>query len=202
MEDKYQRVIKVYYTALMTFLVFTFAQKLLTECIGGFCMNNLLYVIMWLSMVVQTTFAYVHIRNIENYSKWALVSDCIDVLAELYVCVAIMCIYNGDICNFMHLSIPFMIIEINQFVWFVLVREFNPAAVARIGLLFSGMLGVTISEAVNHCQGNLYAIVALMVLICVLRAINKVPQCIADLITKIWHNVKRYKNKLKNKSKC
>lgn len=198
MSDKYPKLIKVYYEALMIYLVFSFAQNLLSEMLGSFHVDNLLYVILWLTLFIQTTYAYVHIREIkpEKYSKGAFISDCIDVLAELYFCVAIMCIYRENIYDYRHLSIPFVVIELNQFVWFVIVREFNASAVFRICLLLLGMLGVTISESIYpNNEVNLYIIVGLMVLITILRAVNKVPACVNDVITRSWYRVKPHVNK-------
>ena len=60
-----KKVVDIYYTALMTFLVFTFADHLLQGLIQSFCIDLFLYAIMWLSLVLQTTFAYVHIRKVD-----------------------------------------------------------------------------------------------------------------------------------------
>lgn len=49
-----KKVVDIYYTALMTFLVFTFADHLLQGLIQSFCIDLFLYAIMWLSLVLQT----------------------------------------------------------------------------------------------------------------------------------------------------
>ena len=195
-----KRLVDLYYTALMTFLVFTFADHLLQGLIQSFCIDLFLYAIMWLSLVLQTTFAYVHIRKVDlrKYPVKALVSDCLDIAIAIYVCAAIGSTYNVngycELTNYQHLSIPFLILAVNQFSWFVMVRVFNPSAIFRICILFFGMAAITISESICHSFWNLVAVVSLIFVLGILRATEWVPDSFADLATKMWNCVKR-KNK-------
>lgn len=192
-----KRLVDLYYTALMTFLVFTFADHLLQGLIQSFCIDLFLYALMWLSLVLQTTFAYVHIRNVDlqNYPVKALVSDCLDIAIAIYVCAAIGSTYNAngycELSDYRHLSIPFLILSINQFSWFVMVREFNVPAIFRICILFLGMTAITVSESFIHSFWNLVAVVSLIVLLGMLRAINKAPKLFDQMVTRLWGFVKR-----------
>lgn len=183
---------RLYYPALMTFLVFTFANNLLQGLIHGFCFDLLLYTIMWLFLVLQTTFAYVHIDKIKSgdYTVKAFISDSIDVGIAIYVCAAIGSTYNGNVyselAHYQHLSVPFLILAINQFLWFVIVKEFNIPAIFRISILFFGMLAVTISEWICHSFWNLVIVVILIVSLGILRAIDKAPKSFEQLAVKIW----------------
>ena len=64
-KNVYKRVIKIYYPALMLFLVFTFANNLLIGVIQNCSLDLLMYNFIWLFLVIQTTFAYVRIKEIE-----------------------------------------------------------------------------------------------------------------------------------------
>ncbi len=192
-----KRLVDLYYTALMTFLVFTFADHLLQGLIQCFCIDLFLYGLMWFSLVLQTTFAYVRIRNvdIQKYPVKALVFDCLDIAIAIYVCAAIGSTYNADgyceLGNYLHLSVPFLILSINQFLWFVMVREFNVPAIFRICILFIGMTTITITECVCHSFWNLVAVVSLIVFLGIMRAINKAPNLFDKVVTGLWGFVKR-----------
>lgn len=199
-EKATKRIFDLYYPSLMTFLVFTFADNLLRGIIQSFSVELLLYTIMWIFLVIQTTFAYIHIKNVNpaNYPTKAMVSDCLDIVIAIYVCAAIGGVYGryegGGMISYLHLSIPFLFYSINQFVWFVVVREFNVHAIFRISILFCGMLVVSVSEAICHNFWNLVAVVALIVLLGILRAIDKSPKVFSCIVTKMWNHTK---NKLK-----
>ena len=196
MEVDYKKLINIFYVPLMIFLVFTFAWKLLQGLIHDGCIDLILYTIMWLFLVVQTTFAYVHIMKIrpKEYSIWAFISDCIDIGVASYVCAAIGSTYdaNGysELTNYIHLSAPFIVLALNQFSWYVIVKEFNVPAIFRISILFFGMLAVTISEGINHSSWNLVVVVCLIVLLGILRAIDISPRLFTKVVTKIWKHLK------------
>lgn len=200
MKVNFQKLIQAFYVPLLVFLMFTFAWKLLQGLINCFCIDLVLYTLMWLFLVIQTIFAYVHIMNIEpkEYTIAAFISDSIDMLVATYVCAAIGSTYHANVytelASYIHLSAPFILLALNQFSWYVIVKEFNVPAIFRISILFFGMLAVIISESINHSFGNLVAIVGLIVLLGILRAINKAPQSFTKVVTKIWKYVKvRYK---------
>lgn len=196
MEFDFKKLINVFYVPLMTFLVFTFAWKILQGLIHDGCTDLILYTIMWLFLVIQTTFAYVHIMKIksEEYTIWAFISDSIDIGVASYVCAAIGSTYEANVYtelpNYIHLSAPFIVLAINQFSWYVIVKEFNVPAIFRISILFFGMLIVTISESINHSFWNLVVIVCLIVLLGILRAIDKSPLLFTKVVTWLWEYVK------------
>lgn len=197
----YPELINVYYTALMIFLVFTAANDLVKGLIGGFSIELLLYLLLWLSMVIQTTFAYKHIKEIppKKYNKWAFASDSLDICIFIYVCALIgqTCTADKfiDLETYRHISIPFLILSVNQFCWYVLVREKEyAAAVCRLILLFIVMLTATILDRWFH------GFCLLLIIVCgnfgimvILRAINRVPDCIERMFRKWWGNVKKTK---------
>ena len=151
---------------------------------------------MWLFLVIQTIFAYVHIQKIkpEDYTIAAFISDSIDILVAIYVCAAIGTTYRAnaycELTNYIHLSAPFIVLAINQFSWYIIVKEFNAPAIFRISILFFGMVAATISESLNHSFLNLVVVVSLIVLLGILRAINKSPRLFTKVVTKIWEHVK------------
>ena len=190
-----KNLVRLYYTALMTFLVFTFADKLLQGLIHSPCVDLLLYTMMWVFLIIQATFAYVHIEEIkqEDYTLMAFISDSIDIVIAIYVCAAIGSTYNEntytELAHYQHLSIPFIILAINQFSWFVMVKEFNAPAIFRVNILFWGMLAVTISESLYHSSWNLFAIVLLIVLLGILRALDKAPSSFDSMAKRLWGDV-------------
>lgn len=169
-----KQLIDLYYTALMVFLVFTFANDLLQGIIANFRLEYVLYVIFWLALVVQTTFAYKHIVEIEEekYNVLVLLSDCLDIAIEIFVCVIIGRTYDEkgycELLDYTYLSIPFLILSINQTCWYIGVREYNARALTRLIILFVGMLVVTISEWIDHSIWNLVAFVVVHALAMVL----------------------------------
>ena len=197
MEIGLKSLVRLYYTSLMTYLVFTFADNLLRGLIHSFCVELLLFTIMWLFLVLQATFAYVHIEKVEskNYSIKAFISDSFDIGFAIYVCAAIGSTYNGDTYNelshYQHLSVPFVLLAVNQFSWFIIVKEFNFQAIFRISILFFGMLAVTISECVCHNIWNLVVIVILIVLLGILRTIDKAPSFFKRIVERLWGYVNK-----------
>ena len=196
MKVDFKRLINVFYAALIIFLLFTFAEKLLQGLIYNFCIDLVLYTLMWLFLVMQTTFAYVHIMHIkpEEYTISAFISDCIDIGIAIYVCAAIGGTYSSNeykgLTNYIHLSAPFILFAINQFSWYIIVKEFNVPAIFRISILFFGMLAITISECICHSFWNLVAVVVLIVSLGILRAIDKTPKTFERLSIKLWKQVK------------
>lgn len=196
-EIKAKNIVDQYYPALMLFLVFTFANNLLQGIIQNFSIVLLLYIIMWAFLTIQTTYAFKRIKEVEpkNYPTGALLSDCLDISIAIYVCAAIGGVSgwgeNHELSSYLHLSIPFLVLSINQFIWFILVKNFDVPAIYRIGILFCGMSMVTISEAISHDFWNLVAIVSLIVVLGILRTIDKAPTPFHKIATKIWDSVKR-----------
>lgn len=54
----YPEIINMFYSALLIFLMFTAANDLVKGLIRAFSVELFLYLLLWLSMVIQTTFAY------------------------------------------------------------------------------------------------------------------------------------------------
>lgn len=182
----------------MIFLVYTFAVRLLREIFQNPSVELVLYIVLWLFLTIQTTFAYIRIKNVppQQYPMQALLSDCTDIIIAIYVCAAIGGIGQGSnhIMNtYLHLSIPFLILSVNQFCWFVIVRNFDIPAIFRICILFVGMLAVTISEGICHSFWNLVVIVFLIVSLGILRAIDKAPNSFERKVTTIWQAAKKRK---------
>ena len=167
----------------MTFLVFTFANDLLRSVIVDGSIEHVLYLIFWIALVIQTTYAYRHIMNIKRkkYTALILVSDCIDVVIEIFVCAVINTTYkqNGyhEWVDYRLLSIPFMVLAINQICWYIGVGEKNPRAIIRLIILFVGMLTVTIFESIDHNIYNLAIFVIVHALsMAILRAFDETRQ--------------------------
>lgn len=188
-------IIYLYYPALMLFLVYTFAVCLLRDMFQNPSVELALYIILWLFLTIQTTFAYIRIKNVphKQYPIYALLSDCTDIVIAIYVCAAIGGIGHGSnhiMNSYLQLSIPFLILSVNQFCWFVIVRNFDIPAMFRICILFVGMFVVTVFEWIDHSFWNLVLIVFLIVNLGVLRAINKAPESFERTTTNIWARVK------------
>lgn len=174
-----KRIINLYYTALMVFLVFTFANGLLQKVIENGSTEYVLYIIFWMALVIQTTFAYRHIMAIKQkkYKALVLVSDCLDVLIEVFVC-SVISTYTSNgyhaLDDYRLLSIPFMILAINQVCWFAIVEKENKLAIGRLILLLVGMLTVTILESIDHNIYNLAIFVIVHALsMAILRAFDE-----------------------------
>ena len=174
-----KRIIKLYYTALMVFLVFTFANGLLQKVIEYGSTEYVLYLIFWIALVIQTTYAYRHIMAIKQkrYKALVLVSDCLDVLIEVFVCVVISTYTSNGyhaLRDYRLLSIPFMILAINQICWYIGIHEKNQRAIIRLILLLVGMLTVTILESIEHSIYNLAIFVIVHALsMAILRAFDE-----------------------------
>lgn len=210
--NKYQRplfrktigfpeLINVFYKALLIFLVFTAANDLVKTIIGDFHIELLLYIVLWVSMVIQTTFAYKHIRDVAyNYRSLAFLSDCFDIALFIYVCAVIgsTCTDRGfdDLESYLHISIPFLILSFNQLCWYIFVKEKRKsAAVLRLILLFAVMLTATLFEPTFHTIWMLAIIVGGNFLIMVVfRAIDWAPRCFRiqiDILSKKKHKAKQ-----------
>ena len=187
----YPEIINVFYTALMIFLMFTAANDLVKGLIGEFSVELFLYLILWLSMVIQTTFAYKHIRDVsDNYGFPAFFSDFVDICIFIYVCAAIGSTYDNttktfvDLETYRHISIPFLILSFNQLCWYIFVKEKKKsAATLRLALLFVVMLTATLFDGKYHGVGMLATIVGgNFFIMVILRAINKAPKRLEDMI--------------------
>lgn len=181
----YPEIINVLYTALMIFLMFTAANDLVKGLIGEFSLELFLYLLLWLSMVIQTIFAYKHIRDVpQNYNFPAFFSDFVDICIFIYVCAAIGRTYDNttmvfdDMDTYWHISIPFLILSFNQLCWYIFVKEKKKAAaMLRLTLLFMVMLTATILDEKYHGVGLLATIVGgNFFIMVILRAINKAPK--------------------------
>lgn len=190
-------IINVLYTALIIFLVFTAATDLLKGLIIDFHVELLLYVILWGSMVIQTIFAYKHIRDVsDNYKSLAFLSDCIDICIFIYVCAVIGTTYDNiskdfsDMNTYWHISIPLMILSFNQLCWYIFVKEKRKsAAVLRLILLFIIMLTTTIMEETYHNVWMLATIVGgNFFIMVILRAIDWAPKCFVNQIDELPKN--------------
>lgn len=196
-KNKTKLIVNLYYPALMLFLVYTFADSLLRGIIQNCTIELLLYLFMWIFLTIQTTFAYIRIKNVDpkDYSTMALISDCLDILIAIYVCAAMggMCGINenNELSSYLHFSIPFLVLSINQFSWFVMVKKFDIPAIFRISILFLGMLATSVSELICHSFWNLFVVSFLIALLGVLRAIDKAPKSFCKLVTKIWEWTKK-----------
>lgn len=193
-------LINVYYTALMIFLVFTAANDLFSGLINHFRWRLILYVLLWSSMVIQTAFAYKHIKEIppKNYNILAFISDSIDICIFIFVCTAIGYTYKADaeevkdMSTYWYISIPFLILSVNQFCWYVVVQERNMKAVFRLILLFVVMLAATILDIWFHNSWLLLGIVVGNATIMVgLRAKNKAPEAFVNKLNAWWEKLKK-----------
>lgn len=157
--------------------------------------------LLWMSMVIQTTFAYKHIKDVsENYGSLAFLSDCLDICIFIYVCAAISktCTTAGfcDLDTYRHISIPFLILSFNQLCWYIFVKEKRKsAAVLRLILLFAVMLTTTLFDPTCHTVWMLATIVGGNFLIMVVfRAIDWAPRCFRiqiDILSKKKHKAKQ-----------
>lgn len=190
-----KRIINLYYPALMVFLFFTIADSLFRGIIHSFTTKLLLCIVLWVFLTIQATFAYIRIKKINpnNYPIKALLSDCLDIMVAIYVCAAIGGIYGheNELKSYLHLSLPFLVLSVNQFCWFIFVKKFDLAAIFRICILFIGMLAISISEILQHSVWNLAAVAILITLLGILRAIDKSPRKFNDFATNLWSKVKK-----------
>lgn len=193
-------LINVYYTALMIFLVFTAGNDIFKGIQKDFHWELIFYLFLWLSMVIQTTFAYKHIKEIppKNYNNYAFLSDILDICLFIYVCTAIGNTYNvltekfEDMPTYRRISIPFLILSVNQFCWYVVVQERNMKAVFRLILLFVVMLTATILDIWFHKTWLLLGIVVGNATIMVgLRAWNKAPKAFENKLIDWWEKLKK-----------
>jgi hypothetical protein len=114
----------------------------------------------------------------KKYKVLVLVSDCIDVIIEIFVCAVISSTYHSnnyhELADYRLLSIPFMLLAINQICWYIGVQERNRRAITRLIILFIGMLTVTISESICHSIYNLAIFVIVHALaMAILRAFDE-----------------------------
>lgn len=180
----------------MTTLVFTFACQLLQCLIQSFCTDMLLYLIMWISVVIQATFAYIRISktNQTAYPIMALILDGLDLGIGLFICAIIAgrCNEYGyqPLNSYLLLSIPFLLYSISQFCWFIVVREFDIPALFRITVLGIGMLTISILELLTHNSWSLLIISVLLVLLGILRIINKAPILFSKFVSQWWKQIK------------
>lgn len=191
-------LINILYSALLLYLVITFADKLFQGLIHHSNVIDLwLYTILWVAFVIQTTYAYIHIRAVpqENYTIRALFSDGLDIFLEIFICAAIgstcrLTVYH-ELNSYLFLSIPFMLMAVNQFYWYVVVDEFNPRAILCLSLLFVGMVFVIVSEALYHSIWNLVFIVIWhSITMAIFRIIDKTPKSFEEKVKPIWENIK------------
>lgn len=191
-----KKIIDIYYSALMLFLVYTFASQLIQGIIQKFSIELLLYIVLWVFLTIQTTFAYIRISRTpkEKYSQYAMVSDGFDIAIAIYVCSAISSMFwntgVNELSSYLYLSIPLGILAINQISWFVITRNFDVPAVFRMLILFCGMFIVSVSEILDHSFWNLVIVVAIIVILGILRIINKAPIFFRNITTKLWLWVK------------
>ena len=200
-EIGFPELINVFYKALMIFLVFTAANNLVKGLINGFRIELLLYIILWISMVIQTTFAYKHITDVfYNYKLLAFLSDCLDICIFIYVCAAIGNTYSEgkfvDMASYWHISIPFLVLSFNQLCWYDFVKEKKKAAaVLRLILLFVVMLTTTILDIKYH---NIWILVTIVggnfLIMVILRAINWAPKSFRKQIDE-WSKKHKRKHK-------
>ena len=181
----------------MVFLVFTFANDLLRGIIEEGCLEYALYMIFWVALVIQTTFAYRHIMAIEekDYTVKVLISDCIDIVVEIFVCAVIGSTYgaNGyhELPNYKLLSIPFIVLAVNQIYWFSCVEKNDNYAITRLIILFVGMLAITISESICHSIWNLVAFVIIHALaMVILRAFDEMRKALEESNKQMGENNK------------
>jgi len=193
MEETSKRIINVYFPALMIFFVFTFADNLLKKLVLNPSAENLLFIIVWFFMAVQITLAYSRGIKLENrkYPNGALITDSVDILCALYLCSIMSCYDEITSQSYLHLSVPYIMIAIAQFFWFVSMRIFDIPAVVRLFILFVGMVAISVSEMICHRIWNLLAIVVLIAVLGILRVMDKVPNKLKEIIIKIWNKIKK-----------
>lgn len=179
-QNKTYRIFDLYYPALITFIIFTIGNTLLQNVITDFSMENCLLIFLCLFIAIHLTGAYLRIEDWskQGYPVSALISDCIDILCAVYICSAIVRYSsNPDMeISYLHLSIPFFIVSINQFMWFVFMRKFDIEAIFRICILFIGMLCISIIETCIHSKYSLIAIVSVIAILACLMIKNRSPK--------------------------
>ena len=172
-----KRIINLYYPAMMVFFVFTLADNLLKKLVFDFSIETLLYVLLWFCMVIHITLA--RTRGIEwsdrDYPLSALIADMFDILCAIYLCSIIGGYNNAVLSSYLYISVPYIVVSVAQFLWFVFMQSIDTPALFRIAILFGGMVGISISEIYCHSLCNLLLIVTLIAILVVLRIWNKFP---------------------------
>ena len=190
-----KKIIKLYYPAMMVFFVFTFANDILKSITQSLSLENILFAILWAFTAIHITAAYFRIisLSIKEYSIKAFVSDCVDI-----ACIVYLCSYIGALCSlpgnhsYLNISAILVIVSVNQFIWFVFMRNFDVPAILRILILFIGMIVISFFEIWCHSIWNLLAVVILIAILALLRIINKAPDIFYKLATYAWTKVKDF----------
>ena len=192
MQETNKRIINVYFPALMVFFVFRFADNLLKNLVLNPSAENLLFIIVWFFTAVQITLAYSRSVRLEDrkYPIVALITDSIDILCAIYLCSIMSCFKEITPQSYLHLSVPYIMIAIAQFFWFVSMRIFDIPALVRLFILFVGMVLISMSEMICHSIWNLLAIVVLIAVLGILRVVDNVPNKLREVIITIWNNIK------------
>lgn len=173
------RIFQLYYPALMTFIVFTIAGNLIQNVLKTCTLENILLLLLCVFIAIHLTGSYLRIDDWskERYPVPELISDCIDILCAIYICSAIVRLSDADeYISYLHLSIPFLIVSINQFWWFVFMRKFDIPALFRTCILFLGMVLVTVIETVVRTNNSLIAIVVIIAILAGLMILDKSPR--------------------------
>lgn len=192
-----KQLINKYYTALMLYLVFTFADTLLQGLIPQVDSLELwMYTLLGLSLIIQTTLAYKHIMVIKEkaYSTCALVSDSIDIGFSIFICAAISSTINEGthhlMDNYLFLSIPFLLLSINQFIWYIIVREYNPRAILQLLIFFVGTLVATVFGLIYPGVWFL-TFLALwhFAIMAIFRRFGKAPKSFTTAVKPMWYSL-------------
>ncbi|MBQ3833516.1 MAG: hypothetical protein II815_10115, partial [Bacteroidales bacterium] len=94
--------------------------------------------------------------------------------------------------SYLNISAILVIVSVNQFIWFVFMRNFDVPAILRILILFIGMIVISFFEIWCHSIWNLLAVVILIAILALLRIINKAPDIFYKLATYAWTKVKDF----------
>ena len=173
------RIFQLYYPSLMTFIIFTLADVLLQNLMTSYSLENFLYIFLCVFIAVHLTGSYLRIDDWsrERYPMSALISDCVDILIAIYICSSIARYSKTtDEISYLHLSIPFFLVSINQFWWFVFMRKFDTPALLRISILFFSMATISIIESNIHTKYSLVAIVAVIIILACFMIWDKSPK--------------------------
>lgn len=178
-QNKTYRIFDLYYPALMTFIVFTIAENLMQNVLANCSLENVLLIVLCVFIAIHLTGSYLRIDDWSQdwYPISALISDCLDIMIAIYICSAIVRYSrSADDISYLHLSIPLLIVSINQFWWFVFMRKFDKPALLRISVLFIGMVCVTCVEVYEHSVCNLVTIVVVIAILACLMIWDKSPK--------------------------
>lgn len=184
---KVYKVFQLYYPALITFIVLTDLGDLLKNTLKKPSLENILLVLLCICISIYLTGSWLRVVDRKEYPFEALLLDFLNILCVIYICsVSVQYSRTGAEISYLHLSIPFLIVSVSRFFWFVFMHKIDKPALLRICILFVSMLSVSCIELFTHSQYSLVAIVFIIALLAVFMLWGWSPREFNDWVEYLW----------------